>query len=173
MKAVIFIFIIMISCRKSEIESSVTDNNHIENIILNPKIIISRAKYNSIIATSDKLIKHDNENAILIGNVKVEFFNENGEHISKLFSDSAKIDENNNNFKAIGNVNIISDSNFTLSTQLLLWDNQYKLVTSNDSVRFTTDEGDTMYGIGFQSDMDLANYKVYKPHGIARQKTTE
>ena len=173
MKAVIFIFIIMISCRKSEIESSVTDNNHIENIILNPKIIISRAKYNSIIATSDKLIKHDNENAILIGNVKVDFFNENGEHISKLFSDSAKIDENNNNFKAIGNVNIISDSNFTLSTQLLLWDNQYKLVTSNDSVRFTTDEGDTMYGIGFQSDMDLANYKVYKPHGITREKTTE
>ena len=173
MKAIIFIFIIIISCRRSEIDSSVTDNNHIENIILNPKIIISRAKYNSIIATSDKLIKHDNENAILIGNVKVDFFNENGEHISKLFSDSAKIDENNNNFIAIGNVNIISDSNFTLSTQLLLWDNQYKLVTSNDSVRFTTDEGDTMYGIGFQSDMDLANYKVYKPHGITREKITE
>ena len=43
---------------------------------------------------------------------------------------------------------------------------QYKLVISNDSVQFTTLQNDTLYGIGFESDMDLTHWKIIQPTGV-------
>jgi hypothetical protein len=51
----------------------------------------------------------------------------------------------------------------------ILWDNQYKIIESKDSVMFTTIEGDTMYGVGFESDMDLTKWKIYKPNGVIKR----
>ena len=61
---------------------------------------------------------------------------------------------------------ITADSGYTLFTDRLHYDNQYKLITSNDSVTFTTTFNDTMYGIGFESDVDLTHSKILKPHGF-------
>ena len=87
-------------------------------------------------------------------------------HRSTLYSDSAVVEKISNNLRALGNVIVVSDSGLTLKTNKLFWDHQYKLVISNDSVEFTTREKDTLYGLGFESDMDLSRAKVLKPHGI-------
>ena len=89
--------------------------------------------------------------------------------VSSLLADTAKINENNNNFNAIGNVVVTSDSGLTLKTKTLIWDHQYKLVISNDSVEFTTKEQDTLYGVGFESDMDLSHWKILKPTGVTNR----
>ena len=106
---------------------------------------------------------------MLVGNVEIDFYNDTGDHISMLFADSAKINEQNNDLKANGNVYVISDSGYTLTTHEIIWDNSYRMIIAEDSVMFTTSSGDTLYGVGFESDSDLEEWRISKPFGIARE----
>ena len=100
--------------------------------------------------------------AILIGNVVSNFFDEDGGHITTLHSDSAIVENISNNLRAFGNVTVISDSGYTLKSNQIMWNNQYKLITSEDSILLTDITGNNIRGVGFESDMDLTNYKIYK-----------
>ena len=137
------------------------DNNEISN----PRIIITRENVPLVKATSEKLIKNEKANAILRGSVVANFFNEEGIQISQLTSDSAHIDHRTNNLHAYGNVKVVSDDSVKLFSHSILWDNHYKLITSHDSVMFTSSNQDTMHGVGFESDMDLSKWKIKKPRG--------
>ena len=164
------IFPLIISCSKRV--ENINDNSTqelIENEIWNPIIIPTREETKLIRAKSDKLYKNTNEMALLVGNVVVDFYNNEGNHISILYSDSARIDEQNNNLHANGNVYVVSDSGYTLTTNKILWDNRYEMIVAEDSVMFTHSEGDTLYGIGFESDIDLERFKIFRPFGIVRE----
>ena len=50
-------------------------------------------------------------------------------------------------------------------------DNRYEMILADDSVMFTHSEGDTLYGVGFESDIDLERFKIFKPYGILRKGT--
>ena len=150
-------------------DSHKKDAEIMENEIWNPDIILTRKENKVVKAKSDKLYKGKDDWARLIGNVEVDFFNEEGQHISKLYSDSAKINQINNNLKASGNVSVISDSGYTLLTHSIIWDNNYQMILAKDSVMFTTSEGDTLNGIGFESDSDLEEWRIYKPFGVTRE----
>ena len=166
-----FIFIILfIGCAETG-EEVVQRNSSMfnENEIENPEIIISRENTRIVKAASKHLMKNGNEDALLTGDVKADFYNDLGEHVSILYSDSAKINQRTNNLWATGNVHVESDSGFTLYANTILWDNQYKIIESKDSVIFTTTQGDTMYGVGFESDMDLTEWKIYKPTGVIQR----
>jgi len=160
-------FILFISCNSVEDVSldikGVSDFD--ENEIGNPRIVISRENVLLVKATSNSLVKNQESNAVLQGLVKADFFNEEGIHISQLTSDSAYIDHKTNNLHAYGNVKVISDDSVKLFSNSILFDNHYKLITSNDSVMFTSSDKDTMYGVGFESDMDLSKWKIKKPRG--------
>ena len=164
----LMIFFLCISCSKVESNSSDSLDELKENEIWNPIIVLTREGTKIVRAKSEKLYKNTNEMALLVGNVMVDFYNEEGNHISILYSDSAHIDEQNNNLHASGNVHVISDSGYTLTTSNILWDNRYKMIVAEDSVMFTDVEGDTLYGIGFESDIDLERFKIYRPFGIIR-----
>ena len=160
---------LLISCTgKVESESNATTEELIENEIWNPFIILSREESKIVAAKSKKLYKGSDNRALLVGNVEVDFFSDEGDHISILYSDSARINEQNNNLYANGNVYVVSDSGYTLTTSELLWDNRYKMIIAEDSVMFTTTKGDTLYGVGFESDMDLEEWKIFRPFGIAQ-----
>lgn len=162
----VFLFI---SCTgKTEFNESGASEDLVENEIWNPIIILSREENKIVTAKSDKLYKNSNEMALLVGNVEADFFNEMGKHMSILYSDSARINEQSNNLHANGNVYVVSDSGYTLTTSEILWDNRYRMIIAEDSVMFTTTDGDTLYGVGFESDMDLERWKISKPFGIAR-----
>jgi len=133
-----------------------------DNEIYNPKISIYQDQDLGVSSTSNKLIKDDGQDAILIGNVVSNFFDEDGEHISTLHSDSAIVENISNNLRAFGNVTVVSDSGYTLKSNQIMWNNQYKLITSEDSILLTDETGNNIRGVGFQSDMDLTNYKIYK-----------
>ena len=171
MKALIFVLIIpfIIGCsNKVESQLGESADEIIENEMWNPVIILSREENKIVSAQSDKLYKQANEMALLVGNVEADFFNEMGNHKSVLYSDSARINEKSNNLHAIGNVFVVSDSGYTLTTSNLLWDNRYRMIIAEDSVMFTTTDGDTLYGVGFESDMDLERWRISRPFGIAR-----
>ena len=141
----------------------------IENEIWNPIIILSRKENKMIQAKSTKLYKQKNESALLVGDVEVDFYNDAGAHISILYADSARINEYSNDLNANGNVYVVSDSGYTLTTSQIIWDNSYKMIVAEDSVMFTTSEGDTLYGVGFESDSDLEEWRIFKPIGISRK----
>lgn len=161
---------LFISCgRRGENNNSDTTEELIENEIWNPLIILSREGAKIVAAKAKKLYKNSDEMALLVGNVEVDFFGEGGDHISVLYSDSAQINEQSNNLHANGNVYIVSDSGYTLTTSELFWDNRYKMIIAEDSVMFTTTEGDTMYGVGFESDMDLDQWRIFRIFGVTRE----
>ncbi|MAV58370.1 MAG: LPS export ABC transporter periplasmic protein LptC [Candidatus Marinimicrobia bacterium] len=137
-----------------------------DNFITNPKIIIYKKNKLSLETTSDLLIKNESEDTKLKNNVTAIFYNELGIKTSVLNSDSAFINETDNSFNAFGNVKVVSDSGFVLVTNSIYWDRSYNKVISYDSIRFTTEENDTLYGLGFESDTDLSNWKILKPSGV-------
>ena len=161
---------LFISCSsKWESDNSGTTEELNENEIWDPLIILSREEAKIVAAKAEKLYKNSNEMSLLVGNVKVDFFGEEGEHISILYSDSAQINEQSNNLHANGNVFVVSDSGYTLTTNKILWDNRYKMIIAEDSVMFTTTVGDTMYGVGFESDMDLDQWRIFRIFGVTRE----
>jgi|TARA_B110000116_G_scaffold54512_1_gene45998 lipopolysaccharide assembly outer membrane protein LptD (OstA) len=167
---IFFVLIFLMGCAETGEEVARRNTSMFnENEIENPEIIISRENTRIVKAVSKHLMKNGNEDALLTGNVKADFYNDLGEHVSILYSDSAKINQRTNNLRATGNVHVESDSGFTLYANSILWDNQYKIIESKDSVMFTTIEGDTMYGVGFESDMDLTKWKIYKPNGVIKR----
>ena len=162
--------VLLLFCRSKVENNSRTDSIELtENEIWNPVIILSREEDKIVEAKSEKLYKNTNADALLVDNVEVDFFNEEGRHISILFSDSASINEQNNNLRANGNVYVVSDSGFTLTTNEILWDNRYKMIVAEDSVMFTTTEGDTLFGVGFESDMDLEQWRIFRIFGVTRE----
>ena len=161
--------VLLLFCHSKVEDNSRADSIELtENEIWNPVIILSREENKIVEAKSEKLYKKTNADALLAGDVEVDFFNDEGQHISILYSDSARINEQNNNLRANGNVYVVSDSGYTLTTREILWDNRYKMIVAEDSVMFTTTKGDTLHGVGFESDMDLEQWKIFRIFGVTR-----
>mgnify|MGYP004292292539 CR=1 FL=1 len=64
--------------------------------------------------------------------------------------------------RARGNVTVESDNGYVLLSNSIVWDDRYGVISSKDSVVFFSAEGDTMYGVGFESDSDLDNIRDHK-----------
>ena len=167
---VAFFILFLLSCSNQNSDIPAKAYSGYDNEILNPKISIYQERHIVIYSIAERLLKNENEDALLIGNVVADFFSDTGLHRSTLYSDSAVVEKVSNNLRALGNVRVVSDSGYTLFSNEIYWNNQYKLVTSNDSVVFTNSSNDTLYGVGFESDMDLTNSKIYKPYGIMNQR---
>ncbi len=134
-------------------------------------IIISRDGHLVARAKSNRMIKHeDRQQANLFGEVEVDFYNEQGEHVSLLLADSADIHMRTHNLSAFGNVIIHSDSGLVLLTDKLEWNDQYDMLFTEDSVTFTSTESDTLYGIGFESDVDLTHWRIFNPWGVTERE---
>ena len=160
-------FLLFLSCYNNTKNLNTKNiQDYPDNFITNPKITIYKKNKLSLETTSDLLIKNESEDTKLKNNVTATFYNELGIETSILNSDSAFINEIDNSFNAFGNVKVVSDSGFVLSTNSIYWDRNYNKVISNDSIRFTTEKNDTLYGLGFESDTDLSNWKILKPSGV-------
>ena len=113
---------------------------------------------------------NDNEFILLDQNVDADFFNEEEVFTTNLKSLVAEIDEEEDFLVAIGNVVVVTDSGVTLFTDTLSWDNQKEKVFTSDSVIFITENKDTLYGIGFESDIELNNWKILQPTGVFNER---
>ena len=115
------------------------------------------------IIKSGHLEKYQQRQYILLDqNVDADFFNEDEVYTSNLKSEIAEIDESKDFLIAMGNVIVVSDSGVTLFTDTLSWDNVDEKVFTDDSVVFITEQNDTLYGIGFKSDIELKfNYPTW------------
>lgn len=102
--------------------------------------------------------------------VEIDFYDPNGYHTSKVYSQKAVLNENSKNVELIGNVVVLSDSGLILRTEKLLWNETEGKILSNEYVTVITAENDSIYGIGFESGQALKNWIIKKPRGVTQKK---
>lgn len=117
------------------------------------------------------LEKYNDKQSILLDEfVTVDFFNSDETHSSVLTASIAEIDEKSSFMRAFGNVIVKSDSGVTLYTDTLAWDNEIELIYTDDLVMVTTTLDDTLYGIGFESDLSMDHWVILNPSGVTGRK---
>lgn len=103
-------------------------------------------------------------NVLLDRAMRIDFFDQQGQHTTTLTADSGRVDEFKKDMFAFGHVVARSDSGEMLETQFLRWDNKTRKIISDASVKLSTPT-DTLYGTGFVSDEHLRNWNIERPTG--------
>lgn len=115
----------------------------------------------------------DRQYIMLDEGVEADFFDKNENHTTYLTALVAEVDEKSNFMVAIGNVVVVSDSGVTLFTDTLSWNNDTEQVFTDDPVMVTTENSDTLYGVGFESNIELNHWKILKPTGVMHEDKDE
>ena len=109
---------------------------------------------------------NEKEFVMLDSSVTVDFFDRKEQHTSVLTSEKAEINQASNDMEAMGNVVAVSDSGITLYSESLTWNSSVEKLHTKSNIMITTLETDTLYGVGFESDSDLKNWKILSPSGV-------
>ena len=164
---VYLLFLILLSCSEEPIQQLQSREGLPDqeswgvNIILTDQGIV-RAK-----VQSGHLEKYNEKEFIMLdSSVYVDFYDKNEIHTSVLTSDVAEINQNSNDMIARSNVVAKSDSGITLYSKTLLWSSRDEKLKTQEKIMITTLDRDTLYGIGFESDSDLKNWKILSPSGV-------
>ncbi len=94
---------------------------------------------------------------------KVDFYRD-GEIVSTLTGKKGKIDDRTKDIEIYDSVNVVNKEGSELKTQKLFWNNKTQRVSSDEFVTIKT-PAETIEGIGFESDQNLRNYKIFKVSG--------
>ena len=164
-KLTIFSILFLASCSKNDTLDEISKDVHDQ---LSTSVEITLTKKGNITATiNSEILKKNNQSLQLelYNNVNVNLFDENFEHKSLIKSQSAIVNEKENRMKAYGNVVVISNDGKILMTDSLSWDNNSDKIYTNANLKFITSETDTLYGTGFESNIDLTDWNILKPRG--------
>ena len=172
MKRCLFLLIFQFACQSNELQrSGETRQGRPDAESWDAVITLTNKGAKRGVIRSGHLEKYnDNEFILLDQNVDADFFNEEEVFTTNLKSLVAEIDEEEDFLVAIGNVVVVTDSGVTLFTDTLSWDNQKEKVFTSDSVIFITEKKDTLYGIGFESDIELNNWRILQPTGVFNER---
>ena len=172
MKRFLFFLIFQFACQSNELQKSgQTRQGRPDAESWDAVITLTNKGAKRGVIRSGHLEKYNDEEFILLDqNVDADFFNEDEVFTTNLKSLVAEIDEEEDFLVAIGNVVVVTDSGVTLFTDTLSWDNQKEKVFTSDSVIFITEKKDTLYGIGFESDIELNNWKILQPTGVFNER---
>jgi len=172
MKRCLFLLIFQFACQSNELQKSgQTRQGRPDAESWDAVITLTNKGAKRGVIRSGHLEKYnDNEFILLDQNVDADFFNEEEVFTTNLKSFVAEIDEDEDFLVAIGSVVVVTDSGVTLFTDTLSWDNQKEKVFTSDSVIFITEKKDTLYGIGFESDIELNNWKILQPTGVFNER---
>ena len=172
MKRYFFLLIFLFACQSNELQKSgQTRQGRPDAESWDAVITLTNKGAKRGVIRSGHLEKYnDNEFILLDQNVDADFFNEEEVFTTNLKSLIAEIDEEEDFLVAIGNVVVVTDSGVTLFTDTLSWDNQKEKVFTSDSVIFITEKKDTLYGIGFESDIELNNWRILQPTGVFNER---
>ena len=116
---------------------------------------------------------NDRQYILLDKDVDVDFFDDFEQHTTNLKSQIAEVDERTNFMTAIGDVIVVSDSGVTLYTDTLMWNSEKELIYTDDPIMLTTEKNDTLYGIGFESDVSMDHWKILQPSGVTERAKDE
>lgn len=135
----------------------------------------SQESWNSTVTFSDSgnvkavlkaghILVYSKKGFTLIDSGAVVDFYKDGEITSTLSGEKGKINDKTKDIEIYDSVHVISKDGSELKTQKLLWTNLTQRVSSDLFVSIKT-PNETIEGIGFESDQNLKNYKIFKVSG--------
>jgi LPS export ABC transporter protein LptC len=161
------VFLILFSCVREPIPEMQSREGLPDQESWGVTIILTNEGLMRAKVKSGHLEKYNEKEFILLDrDVTVDFFDSKEIHTSVLTSTKAEVDESSNDMKAIGNVVAVSDSGITLYSETLTWNSKDEKLHTKDNIMITTLEKDTLYGVGFESDSDMKNWKILSPSGV-------
>ena len=161
----LLLFFILTSCYRSyEAEASLNDVH--DQLSVDVEITLTEKGNIKALIKSKLLERNDNSLELkLTDNVNVDLYDDNYQHSSLITSNYAFVSETENKINAFGDVIVAADNGQQLWTDSLLWDNKADKIFTNASLTFISGNLDTLYGTGFESNIDLTNWKITKPRG--------
>ena len=155
----------MTSCSRSY-EAEATLNDVHDQLSVDVEITLTEKGNIKALIKSKLLERNDNSLELkLTDNVNVDLYDDNYQHSSLITSNYAFVSETENKINAFGDVIVAADNGQQLWTDSLLWDNKADKIFTNASLTFISGNLDTLYGTGFESNIDLTNWKITKPRG--------
>lgn len=165
---ILLIAISLISCVSEDKEATLPNamDDYPDQESWDATILITREANTIGYLKAGKIEKYSKKNITLLKEkIKIDFYNNEGQHTSVLTSEGGKVFDLTHDMLAYGNVVVLSDSGMTLYTDTLKWDNKRQKIISENKIMITTEEGDTLYGDSFISDSNLRNREIINPHG--------
>ncbi len=107
---------------------------------------------------ADTLYVFEKEDSTSAHNLKVMFYNSQGQYQSTLTAKSGLVRQKIQKFNVWGDVVVQNDTS-RLDTQSLNWDAKRNLITTDDYVRFQRGK-DIITGYGLETDSRLDNVKI-------------
>jgi LPS export ABC transporter protein LptC len=158
-------FFILISCSKSyKAEAPPTDIH--DQLSVDVEITLTEKGNIKALIKSKLLERNDSTLELkLTEDVNVDLYDDNYQHSSLITSNYAFVSETENKINAFGDVIVAADNGQQLWTDSLLWDNKADKIFTDASLTFISGNLDTLYGTGFESNIDLTNWKITKPRG--------
>jgi LPS export ABC transporter protein LptC len=163
---IIFIPIILTSCA-DKFEPPKTDYKSGEipdQESWNSKVIFSDSgKVKAILYAKHISVYNDKGYTLIDSGATVDFY-KNGKKVSNLTGKRGKVMDATKDIEIYDSVRVENSEGSVLTTQKLFWNNKLQKVTSDVFVRIKTQK-ENIEGIGFESDDNLRNYKIYKVTG--------
>lgn len=130
----------------------------------NSTVIFSDSGKTKAVMEAGHISVYSNKGYTLIDSgAKVDFFNDDVK-VSTLTGRRAKIDDKTKDIEIFDSIKVINYEGSELTTQKLLWTNKTQRVSSDVFVRIVTPT-EAIEGVGFESDQNLKNYKIFKVSG--------
>ena len=161
MRPILFLMIIALGCEVTEVrKTGESREGRPDAESWDATITLTNEGAKRAVIRSGHLEKYNERQYILLDqDVDADFFNEEEVYTTNLKSRIAEVEEERDFLIAIGDVVVVSDSGVTLFTDTLSWDNLREKVYTENSVVFITESQDTLYGVGFESDVELDNLR--------------
>ena len=171
MRIPLYLVILLINCNTLEREEYTnTRSGYPDQESWGVKITLTDEGIMRALVKSGHLEKFNDRRYILLDkDVDVDFFDDLEQHTTNLKSKIAEVDERTNFMTAIGDVIVVSDSGVTLYTDTLMWNSEKELIYTNDPIMLTTENNDTLYGVGFESDVSMDHWKILQPSGLTER----
>jgi len=161
----IIIWLFIYGCKKEKVEPTV-------NVQLSAEEIPDQESWNSTIFFTDSgrtrailnaghlRVFSNTKETLLDSNIRVDFFNNQEIHTTKLTAKRGKVDEKTNNLYAMDSVVAVNDSGIVITSDVMMWRNRDRKIVSDKYVTIVSPK-EKIEGYGFESDQNLRNYIIY------------
>lgn len=158
--------IILISCEDKFTPSQTYQNSDTTPVqeSWNSSVVFSDSGNVKAVLSAGHISVYKNKQITVIdSSAKVEFY-KYGVLVSTLYGKSGMVDDRTKDIEIYDSVYVINNEGSELKTQKLKWNNKTQTVSSDVFVEIKTPT-ETVQGIGFESDQNLKNYKIFNVSG--------
>jgi LPS export ABC transporter protein LptC len=131
----------------------------------NSTVTFSDSGFVKAILKAGHISAYSDKGYTLIDSGAVVDFYKNGEVVSTLTGRRGRVEDISKDIEMFDSVRVVNKTGSELNTSKLLWNNKTQKVSSDVFVRITTPK-ERIEGVGFESDQNLSNYKIYKVSGV-------